>query len=54
MAYTAHTWITGETITADLLNALEQEVASLSTVVETLKLRQSRARARRPSRLARH
>lgn len=36
MAYTAHTWNTGDTITAALLNALEQEVARLSALVETL------------------
>ena len=28
MAYKAHTWATGDTITADLLNALEQGAAS--------------------------
>lgn len=28
MAYTAHTWATGDTITADLLNSLENGVAN--------------------------
>lgn len=36
MAYTAHEWKTGDTITAALLNALEQEVARLSALVEAL------------------
>ena len=34
MAYTAHTWQTGEVITADLLNALEEAVAALSAEVD--------------------
>ncbi len=35
MAYTAHTWSTGDTITAELLNALEQALATLSADLET-------------------
>lgn len=36
MSYSANTWNTGDIITAEKLNALEQAVSSLSTIVEAL------------------
>lgn len=35
MAYNAHTWATGEVITADQLNALEQGAATIAGVADT-------------------
>ena len=32
MSYTAHTWTTGETITAERMNQLEQGVAATATI----------------------
>ncbi len=47
MDYTAHSWARGETISAERLNAIEQQLEALTKAVQELQAKRTRRSAKK-------